>query len=314
MALYLVTGGAGFIGSHIAAALTARGDTVRVLDDFSTGRRENLSAVGDHELIEGDAADPTAIRRAMRGVAGVFHQAAMVSVPKSVDNPHENQRRGEGAFLAVLGAAREAGVRRVVTASSAAVYGDQPGLPKRETDLPSPISPYGASKAACELYARTFAATGGPDTACLRYFNVFGERQDPRSPYSGVISIFVDRLRAGRPLTVFGDGLQTRDFVYVGDVVRANLAAMDHAGPLGGAAFNVGCGNETTLLELIAALGRVLGVVPTVTHAPRREGDIVRSRADITRIGDTLGFAPSVTLDAGLARLIADDGGRAEGL
>lgn len=300
----LVTGGAGFIGSHIATALAERGDRVRVLDNLSTGFEKNLAHLGDGvELLQGDVADLAAVDRAMAGVDLVYHQAAMASVPASLRSPMESHAACMTGTVQVLDAARRAGAKRVVMAASAAAYGDQLSAAKRETDPAKPLSPYAASKLSSELYCQAFTAAFGLETVALRYFNVFGPRQDPASEYSAVIPIFVTKLLAGERPTVFGDGGQSRDFVYVDDVVQANLLAGD-APAASGRVINVATGRHTTLLDLIAAINGALGTAVEPEFAPPREGDIRESLADITVARTVLGYEPSVTFDAGLRRSI----------
>jgi UDP-glucose 4-epimerase len=300
---YLVTGGAGFIGSHIAEALLAEGHAVRVLDNLSSGHEENLDGLAV-EFVRGDIRDLAAVRAAAAGVDGVFHEAALVSVPESVEKPVENHEINVTGTLNVLVAAREAGVRRLVLASSAAVYGENPELPKREDMLPEPVSPYALGKIAGEYYLRVFADLYGVETAALRYFNVYGPRQDPRSMYSGVISKFADVLAAGDTPTIFGDGGQTRDFVFVKDVVRANLLAMRSARAGKGEVFNVGTGRKTSLLELLDALSGIFGRKTEPKFAPPRAGDIRHSVADISRAGEILGYRPQTALAEGLRALV----------
>ena len=301
----LVTGGAGFIGSHLVDALLARGDDVVVLDDLSTGRRENLAAAGDKaRLIVGSVTDPEAVRAAAAGCALVYHQAAVASVQRTVEAPVDTQRVNLGGTLNVLEAARAEGVRRVVFAGSAAVYGDSDALPLVESAQPRPMSPYALEKLASEQYVAVWASLYGLETVTLRYFNVFGPRQDPSSPYSGVISIFVDRLLSGRAPTIFGDGEQTRDFVYVEDVVRANLLAGLAPGA-SGHVFNVARGESTTLRAVHDALGHATGVNVAAHFAEPRAGDIRHSRASIERAQSVLGFEPRVPVAEGLARLVA---------
>lgn len=301
MTAYLVTGGGGFIGSHLADALVARGHRVRILDDLSSGRRANAPKAA--EFVVGDVADGAAVRRAMEGMAGCFHLAAIASVPRSVEAWLPTHRVNLGGTINVLEAARAAGAVPVVYASSAAVYGDNPALPLGETALPAPQSPYGADKAASELQAHAaFAVHGVPSTG-LRFFNVYGPRQDPASPYSGVISIFAERLLAGQPLTIFGDGHQSRDFVYVGDVVAALLLAVERQDK-SARVFNVARGEGVTLLRLLATLERVVGRKADVRHAPSRAGDVRHSLGDVRRIRDGLGFAAKVGLEEGLASLL----------
>jgi UDP-glucose 4-epimerase len=300
----LVTGGAGFIGSHIVDALVARGDTVVVLDDLSTGRRANLAAVaGDVRLDVGSVADLDAVRRAAEGCEVVFHMAAVASVQRTVEAPIDTSAVNLGGTLNVLEAARAAGARRVVFAGSAAAYGDNPALPLRESETPRPLSPYAIEKLASEQYMRVWSQLYGLETVTLRFFNVFGPRQDPSSPYSGVISIFVDRLMAGRPAAIYGDGRQTRDFVYVADVVRANLLAAS-VPEANGRTFNVARGEETTVRELYDTLRRIVGRGPEPVFAEPRAGDIRHSRADIGAARQSLGFAPEHTVEEGLRRLV----------
>ena len=301
---YLVTGGAGFIGSNIVTTLLARGHTVRVLDNFSTGRRENLAQFLDRiDLIEGDLRDPAAVRRAVRGVRTVLHLGALPSVPESVEDPLASHEVNATGTLNLLTAAEEAGVERVVLSSSCAVYGDDPALPKVESMLPAPKSPYAASKLAAEHYCRTFNETFDLETVCLRYFNVFGPRQDPASQYAAVIPNFITAMLRGQPPTIFGDGEQTRDFVYVANVVEANLlAAAAPAAP--GSVLNVAAGAQYSLLDLVAALNDILGTHITPVHAPPRPGDIRHSYADINAAHHTLGYAPTVDLHKGLRRTL----------
>ena len=301
----LVTGGAGFIGSHLVGRLLALGHVVRVVDDFSTGKRQNLApmACPELEVIEADIRGGWQLREVAAGCEVIFHEAAIVSVPYSVENPQETHDVNLQGTLNVLEAARHAKVRRLVFASSAAVYGDAPGLPKHEGMLPTPISPYGLEKLTGEHYLTIFARLYGVETVSLRYFNVFGPRQDPTSAYSGVISIFADRARRGEPLTIFGDGLAYRDFVYVDDVVEANLLAAA-APEAAGHVFNVARGEKTTLLDLAAMIGRIVGRDLVVRHEAARAGDIAESLADIGRARARLGYAPTVTVKEGLQRLL----------
>src|SRR5690349_3947996 len=281
MASYLVTGGCGFIGSHLADALLARGHRVRILDDLSTGKRTNAPAKA--EVVVGDVADAAAVRRAMEGMNGCFHLAAIASVQRSVEAWQPAHRVNLGGTICVLDAARAIGAVPVVYASSASVYGDSAALPLAESAAPTPLSPYGADKAASEMQARVaFAIHGVPSTG-LRFFNVFGPRQDPASPYSGVISIFADNIIAGRPLTIFGDGRQSRDFIFVADVVVALLAAIERQDK-SARIFNVGRGESTTLLRLIAALERLTGRKAVVRHASQRPGDVRHLLSDTVRL------------------------------
>ena len=307
MARYLVTGGAGFIGSHVVEALSARGDAVRVVDDLSTGDRENLAAAPDAEFIEADLAAGGAAIRAVAGIDHVIHLAAIPSVPRSVRQPERCHRANVEATHALLVAARDAGVRRVVLASSSAVYGETATLPKREDACPAPLSPYALHKLIGEQYAALFTRLYGLETVALRFFNVFGPRQAPSSQYSGVISLFTAALLAGRSPTIYGDGEQTRDFTYVGDVVAAVLAACAApSGAVAGRAINVARGTRTSVNALYAALQRVTGasgVEPA--YAEARPGDIRDSQADITLARELLGFEPSVTVEEGLRRTVA---------
>jgi len=302
----LVTGGAGFIGSHIGARFVARGDSVRVLDSFVTGKRENVAAIGPSarvEVVEGDVRDASLVERAAEGCDVVFHQAAVVSVPLSVEHPQESHDVNVQGTLNVLHAARRHGCKRVVFASSAAIYGEEPTLPKVETMAPEPITPYAVQKIASEYYLNTWSKLYGVETASLRYFNVFGPRQDPSSPYSGVISIFVDKALRGESPTIFGDGEQFRDFVYVDNVVDANEMAATKPG-ISGRAFNVGAGARTTLNELVRTLARITGTTLTPRHVAARVGDIPFSVADIERAKRELGYAPRIGLEQGLASLV----------
>jgi len=301
----LVTGGAGFIGSHIVTRLVREGHDVRVFDNLSTGKRENLAAVAtDVDVVVGDIRDEVAVGRAAAGVDLVFHEAAIVSVPYSVEHPRETHAVNVLGTLNVALAARDAGAKRLVFACSAAVYGEDPELPKRETMRPVPVSPYGVEKIAGEQYLHAFSAMYGIETVSLRYFNVFGPRQDPSSAYSGVISIFADRISRDAELKVYGDGKQTRDFVFVDNVVDANMLAATTLG-VSGRAYNVACGRGTTLLELGALLGEVSGKAPRIVHAEARLGDVRDSVADISLARAELGYEPRVTVRDGLAALVA---------
>lgn len=300
----LVTGGAGFIGSHIAHRLVSMGHEVVVLDNLFTGKRENLRKIANAvHFVEGDIRNPAALDTVIDGCELVFHQAAIVSVPLSVEKPQESHDVNIQGTLNVLQAARKAGTRRVVFASSAAIYGEEPTLPKVETMLPEPISPYGIEKLTGEHYLGTWSKLFGLQTVALRYFNVFGPRQDPSSAYSGVISIFVDRILAGRPLTFFGDGAQCRDFVYVDNVVDANILAATRDG-VSGRVFNVACGARTTLLELASLIERAAGKTVERSFLEPRAGDIKESLADIGRARAELGYAPAVGIEEGLRRLV----------
>ena len=303
--LAVVTGGAGFIGSHIVGELRRRGRAVRVVDNLATGHRSNLDHVDKYEFIDGDLADLDTCRRAVEGAEVVFHQAAIPSVPRSVKEPLESHASGPTATLNVLEAARLAGVRRVVFAASSSAYGDTPTLPKHERMLPRPMSPYAAGKLAGEHYVRVYARTMGLDGASLRYFNVFGPRQDPGSPYSGVIALFAAAIAAGRRPMILGDGGQTRDFTYVDNVVHANLLAADSPRPLRGRAINVGTGRRVSLVELVAALNRVLGKDLAPEFGPDRPGDVRDSLACLEHARKVLGYAPIVDFEEGLRRTLS---------
>ncbi|MEE3371434.1 MAG: SDR family oxidoreductase [Planctomycetota bacterium] len=304
MPRFLVTGGAGFIGSHLVTELLRRGESVGVLDNLSTGQRANLdSCAGQVEWYEGDVNDPELLARALVGVEVVFHQAALPSVPVSIENPLATHAACASGTLQLLDQARLSGVRRVVYAASSSLYGEQPHMSNREADVPAPQSPYAVAKLAGEYYCHAFYHCFGLETVCLRYFNVFGPRQDPQSPYSAVIPLFITALLDGRAPTVFGDGLQSRDFTYVGNVVHGNLLAADAAGAAG-KSFNLAEGGRITLLDLIAALNRHLGTDVQPVHADPRTGDIRDSSADITLARQVLQYEPQVNFDEGLRRSI----------
>jgi nucleoside-diphosphate-sugar epimerase len=306
MATYLITGGCGFIGSHIAEELAAEGHTVRVFDNLATGHIENLKGfAGRVEFVRGDIREPAALQAALRGIEYVFHEAALVSVAISVEQPEENDAINIRGTLNVLQAARAAGVKRLVIASSSAIYGNNPELPKREEMLPEPESPYALAKLAGEHYLRLFSSLYGLQTVVLRYFNVFGPRQDARSMYSGVISKFAADLQAGRTPTIFGDGGQTRDFVFVKDIVQANLLAMRSDKVGRGEAFNVATNTKHTLLELLATLQKLTGRTGQPNFEPARSGDIRHSYADISKAQRVLGYQPKFTLADGLRELLA---------
>ena len=305
MKTYLVTGGAGFIGSHLVTALVERGDAVRVLDNLSTGRKSNLDHVRSQiEFTEGDLTNPGDVARAVDGVEVVFHQAALASVPRSVAQPLDTNAACVTGTVNVLEAARTHGVRRVVYAGSSSVYGDRTAAAaKHETDLPAPVSPYAAAKAAGELYCQAFTATYGLETVSVRYFNVFGPRQDPNSEYAAVIPKFVTRMLAGERPIVFGDGRQSRDFTFVANVVEGNLLAAE-ATAAAGLTINVACGEQLTLLELIAAINRVLGTELEPVFEPPRAGDVRDSLADISLARRVLGYEPVVDFEEGLRQSI----------
>ncbi len=312
MAHYLVTGGAGFIGSHIASGLVERGHRVRVFDNLSTGLRENLAHLpsGDAgsgaqvELWVGDLCDERAVSAACAGVDGVFHEAAQVSVPQSVAQPIRSYEVNVMGTLRLLEGCRTQGVKRVVFAASSAAYGDTPTLPKVETMPPSPLSPYAAGKVAGEHLLAAYAHVHGMHTVALRYFNVFGPRQRDDSPYTGVIAIFARALLEGRAPTIFGDGLQTRDFNFVGNVVHANLLAMERDVPPG-SVINIGAGESISLLELYRTMAAELGVTLEPRFAPPREGDVRDSLASLERARALLGYEPEVRWREGLSRTLA---------
>jgi UDP-glucose 4-epimerase len=308
VAFYLVTGGCGFIGSHLCDALIAQGHTVRILDDLSTGKIENKPAAA--ELFQGDVADAALVARAMAGVDGCFHLAAVASVERGNQDWLGTHRTNLTGAITIFDAARrtppDGGSAPVVYASSAAIYGDNPQVPLPEGATPRPLSAYGADKLGCELHARVATHVHGVPTAGMRFFNVFGPRQDPKSPYTGVISIFCDRLRAGSGVRIDGDGQQTRDFVFVGDVVAALMAAMK-AMPDGSPVFNVCTGRATSILLLAQTIGELCGRTPEIQFAAPRAGDIRTSLGDARYALEALGFAARVSLRDGLAQTLASD-------
>jgi UDP-glucose 4-epimerase len=301
--LHLITGGAGFIGSHIARRLVARGDRVRVLDDLSTGARENLEGV-DVDLRIGSILDADALADAISGCRFVYHLAAQVSVPASMDDPARTHEVNTTGTMRVFEAARAAGVERCVLSATCAVYGDEPTLPKRETTPLAPASPYAASKLAGEIYAETWSRSLGLEVVALRYFNVFGPRQSPDGGYAAAIPVFITRLVAGRPVTIFGDGGATRDFVYVENVVDANLRAAVAPG-VAGRVFNIGTGVQTSVLDLYQTIRAAAGSTAEPAFGPERAGDIRHSVADISLARDVLGWTPQVGIREGLERTVA---------
>ena len=304
MGTYLVTGGAGFIGSHIAAALVERGERVRVLDNLSTGHRKNLTAIEDEiEFVKGDLVDRVAVDRALDGVEVVFHQAALASVPRSVVAPLDTNAACVTGTVNLLDAARYCGVRRVVYAGSSSAYGDQPTPEKHEGLLPSPVSPYAAAKMAGELYCQAFTATYGLETVTIRYFNVFGPRQDPQSQYAAVIPKFITEILAGRRPTIFGDGRQSRDFTYIDNIVHGNLLAANAPAAVG-KTINVACGQQYNLLQLMAAINKALGTSVEPIFAAARAGDVRESLADISLARQLLNYEPTVDFDEGLRRTV----------
>jgi len=305
MAEYLVTGGAGFIGSNIVEALLGKRRSVRVLDNFATGRRENIEPFLDNiELIEGDLRRPKDVQRAVDGVRYVLHQGAIPSVPRSVDDPVLTNEANVTGTLNLLVAARDAGVTRLVFASSSSVYGDTPELPKHEAMPPNPLSPYAASKLIGEYYCRLFHQLYGFETVVLRHFNVFGPRQDPASAYAAVVPKFIESLAQGRPPDIHGDGLQSRDFIYVADTVRANLLACQ-APSAAGRVFNIARHEQVTVLDLFRMIRDALGAAGIEpNHTAPRPGDVKHSFADISRAAELLGYAPEWSLRDGLARTV----------
>jgi nucleoside-diphosphate-sugar epimerase len=302
---YLITGGAGFIGSNLARALLSSGHRVRVLDNFLTGKRENLAGLVDayrdaFELIEGDIRDPAATRRAVVGIDYVLHQGALPSVPRSVADPVLSNEINVAGTVNVLVASRDAGVRRVVFAASSSAYGDTPELPKREAMTPNPKSPYAAQKLAGEHYTRIFHEVYGLETVSLRYFNVFGPRQDPQSMYAAVIPRFITCVLRGEPPTVYGDGRQTRDFTYIDNVIQANLAACAAPKAACGGVFNIACGERVSLLDILEIVYALAGKRVDPVFEPSRPGDVRDSLADISRAREIVGYDPKVPFREGL--------------
>jgi UDP-glucose 4-epimerase len=301
----MVTGGAGFIGSHLTHALLQAGAKVRVLDNLSTGFEANLESFDSAgvEFVRGDASDRETVKRSMEGVDYVFHQAAMASVPRSIREPALCHAWCATSTVELLHAASEAGVKRLVLASTSAAYGDSPFVSKRESDAVAPLSPYAAAKLAAEAYCRAFVTSFSMEAVILRYFNVFGPRQDPQSEYSAVIPRFVSMILSGKQPIIYGDGEQSRDFVFVGDVARANLLAATTPDVSGGT-FNIGRGERTSLLELLTKLSDILGKQIDPIHEPARVGDIRDSLADINQARSVLGFEPQVSIYDGLAQSV----------
>ena len=301
----LVTGGAGFVGSNLVHALAARGDSVRIFDDFSTGRRENLAGLGaDVEIVRGDVRDADAVRRAMQGIETVLHEAALPSVQRSLEDPLASHRSNADGTLNVLMAARDAGAQRVVYASSSSVYGNSSVLPKREDQAPMPASPYAVAKLAGEHYTLAFSRCFGLATVALRYFNVFGPRQDPNSAYAAVIPRFVHAALRGTSPLIFGDGTQTRDFTFIDNVVDANLRALTSE-EARGQVLNVAAGVRVSLIDLLALLGKIVGRPLRAEHVPPRGGEVKDSQADIAAAGKALGYEPHIELEEGLRRTVA---------
>ena len=307
MANYLITGGAGFIGSHLVQALLERGEHVRVLDNFETGLRKNLANVAERiDLREVDLTDADAVRSACEGMDFVLHQGALPSVPRSVKQPRPSHETNIGGTFNVLEGARLAGVKRVVYAASSSAYGNQPGFPRMETMAPQPLSPYAVQKLTGELYMQAYWRVYGLETVCLRYFNIFGARQVPDSPYSGVMARFALMMMRGERPTIFGDGEQGRDFTHIDNVVRANLLALEAPSNLAaGRVFNIACGERHTLNETYALLATFVGFEHPPIYGPEREGDVRDSLADISAASQALGYVPQVGFEEGLRRTVA---------
>ncbi|MBP7935028.1 MAG: SDR family oxidoreductase [Phycisphaerae bacterium] len=304
MATYLVTGGAGFIGSHLVERLVKDGETVRVLDNFSSGKRQNLAPFSARiEVIQGDIRKPDDCATACKGIDVIFHEAAVPSVPKSVTDPRTSHEANIDGTFNLLMAARDAKCRRVIYAASSSAYGDLPDLPKRESACPSPLSPYAVNKLVGEHYLRTFYCCYGLETISLRYFNVFGPRQDPKSQYAAAIPAFVSAILKNQPPTIYGDGEQSRDFTYIDNVVHANLLAA-HAAKTEGQVVNVACGERVTVNQIIAQINSLLGHSIKPDYVDTRPGDVKHSLADITLAEKILGYRPVVAFEQGLRRAI----------
>jgi UDP-glucose 4-epimerase len=305
MATYLVTGGAGFIGSHLAEELVKRGENVRVIDNFFSGKAENMASfINDVEFYEGDIRDEELLKKIMPGVDYVLHHAAVASVPRSVENPEESTDVNVMGTLNVLRRAAENKVKRLVYAGSSSAYGNSDTEKKSELEAPDPISPYAVTKLAGEYYCRSFAYIYGLETVVLRYFNVFGERQDPKSLYSAVIPLFCAAAKEGKPATIYGTGRQTRDFTYVKNNVEANLLAAKTPG-ISGEVINIACGRTVDLIELHSAINRIMGKDLPPVMAPPRVGDVMHSSADITKARKLLGYEPKFSFEEGLAKTCA---------
>ena len=304
MASYLVTGGAGFIGSHLAEELLRRGHTVRVVDSLITGKRENLDVLKGVEFLEGDLADMDVAQRAVKGMEYVLHQAAIPSVPRSVKDPITSNRANIDASLNTLVAARDGGVKRLVYAGSSSAYGDTPTLPKREDMPTAPLSPYALQKLVAEQYGQMFTKLYGFETVTIRYFNVFGPRQDPGSPYSGVISLFATSVLEGRQPVIYGDGEQTRDFTYIANVVDGVLRAVE-APQAAGEVINVATGGRISLNELLRTMQAIVGSSVKAIYKDGRAGDVRDSQADISKARELLGYVPKVSLEEGLTHTLA---------
>jgi len=304
MARYVVTGGGGFIGSHIVEELVRRDVTVTVIDNFSTGKHENVEPFEDDiEVIEADIAEAKNLTQFLKGADYVIHQAAIPSVPKSIIDPVKSHNANVNGTLRLLVACREAGVKRVVYASSSSLYGDSPTLPKHEGMMPNPLSPYGAQKLFAEMYCQVFTRAYGLETVALRYFNVFGPRQDATSQYSGVLALFIPAVLQDRRPTIYGDGLQSRDFTFVKNVVEANLLACK-APAVAGEVFNVACGDRITVISMLQQINKITGKDIAPIYGDLRKGDIKHSQADITRAKERLGYQPKVSFEEGLRSTI----------
>ncbi len=304
MGKYLVTGGAGFIGSHLVQALVARGESVRVLDNLSTGFRKNLDEVRDRiEFVQGDVRDYETVCAALRDVEIVYHEAALPSVARSVQNPRDSNSANITGTLNILTGMRDNHIRRLIMASSSSVYGKNPDLPKVETMATAPLSPYAVTKVACEMYARVFSELYGLETVCLRYFNVFGPRQDPTTQYAGAIAKFMTCALQGQPYPVYGDGEQSRDFTFIENVVQANLLAAEAKieGPI---VANIACGERATLNQIIAILNELTNQDLPIVYGPARAGDVRHSLASIETARAALGFEPKIDLRTGLNRTL----------
>ena len=304
MARYVVTGGGGFIGSHIVEELVRRDETVTVIDNFSTGKHENVEPFEDDiEVIEADIAEAKNLTQFLKGADYVIHQAAIPSVPKSIIDPVKSHNANVNGTLRLLVACREAGVKRVVYASSSSLYGDSPTLPKHEGMMPNPLSPYGAQKLFAEMYCQVFTRAYGLETVALRYFNVFGPRQDATSQYSGVLALFIPAVLQDRRPTIYGDGLQSRDFTFVKNVVEANLLACK-APAVAGEVFNVACGDRITVISMLQQINKITGKDIAPIYGDLRKGDIKHSQADVTRAKERLGYQPKVSFEEGLRSTI----------
>src|SRR5262245_51020294 len=304
MAVYVVTGGGGFIGSHIVENLVRQRNTVKVIDNFSTGKHQNVAAFrNDVEMIEADLAETKNLAEIVRGADYVIHQAAIPSVPKSIIDPVKSHHANVNGTLNLLVACRDERVKRLVFASSSSLYGDSPTLPKHEGMMPNPLSPYGAQKLFAETYCQVFTKAYGLETVSLRYFNVFGPRQDATSQYSGVLALFIPAVLQNRRPTIYGDGLQSRDFTYVQNVVEANLLACTVPG-VGGRVFNIACGDRITLNSMLQQINKITGKDIAPIYTDPRPGDIKHSQADITRAKEHLGYQPKISFEEGLRNTI----------